>query len=234
MIFWIIWFVSGIVVVLSFVCLAIPRVMLKVHAATLPIRDRAVERSKDENGEVIVYEPSSSVRRFLSSYRITRDREGLAFCGTWARKTAFLQYELVVYNAHNDIIEIIRVKEKFNGEKETHVTRLPKKTDFVSVRVMCADDTPQVYERKRIGARYIVWLTALALCMAAAVDLLLWLIFSFALRLLDRFTSTLHASAQAWGLLLGGGAAAAIVVTVLFALLFLLCTRKRGEETYAR
>lgn len=229
MIFWIVWLVVGFGAVVVCTALLLPRIMLKMHAATIPSRDRSVGRVANEHGTVMLFEPAPSVRQYIRSYRIAKDGVGLYFCGEWSRLIAFVKYELVVYNASNNIINILRVKEKFNDGAVTQVTRLPKDTDYVSLRILCVDDTPIRKERTRFNVRYALWLALLCAAVAFLTDLLLWLGVTAYLRFLDFFTASIAFPMDSWIKLLGFTALGAVVFTAAVALARFFRMRKGGN-----
>lgn len=227
---WILWFAVGICFVVLFVGVFLPRLFLKTYAVTLPIRDRAIGRSMDEFGEVIHYEPSSAVRPYIKAYRIARSAKGLYFVGEWARRIAYARYEIVVYNAANELIQILRVKEKFNGGAVTHITRLPKKTDFVCLRLLCVDDTPMPDERLPFGWKYAAWLAITCLLLAFTVDLTIWLAGTLALRLYDGFTMQAELPLAVWAEMLIFAAICAVLITASVSLLRFFCLRKKVDR----
>lgn len=228
--FWIVWFALGISFVVLFICVVLPKVMLKTHAATLPIRDRSLERRTGEHGAVIFYEPAPSIRPYIKSYRVGTDERGVYFQGEWGRKIAFAKYELIVFNAANEIIETVRVKEKFNSDRMTHVTRLPKGTDFVSLRLLCVDDAPFPDERRPFNVKYCLWLILECLSLAVTVDLFLWLAATLLLRILDNFTMVLTLPARGWVILLGYTAAIVVALTATLSILHFFLLRRRRDD----
>lgn len=229
MAFWIVWLLIGLTFVLLFTGLVIPRVMLKMRAAMMPVRDKAVDHLSDEHGAIFVYTPSASARRYIKSYRISHDGEGLCFQGEWTGTVAFAEYELTVYNAENDIVEVLRVKEKFNGTHLTRMTKLPPKADYVTLRVLCVDDSPVVPERRAFGLRYAVWLAALCLSLALTVDILLWLGMLFVIRCLDGFTMSLALPVGVWTAVLGITAAAVVACTAAVCLAKFFFLNRKGD-----
>lgn len=135
-----------------------------------------------------------------------------------------------MYDASDRILNIVRVKEKFNDGQSTHLTRLPPKTDFVTVRVLCADDTPVSVERKPFNARYALWLALFCVLLALTVDLLLWVGLTTALRVLDSFTASLDVSAELWAEVLGFTALGAAVLSAAVALAHFFLLRKKEER----
>lgn len=208
----------GLAFVGVFTGIVLPRILLKTHAATLPVRDKAIERLSDKYGTLLHYAPSAAVRRYLESYWIGNDENGAYFRGEWTSLIAFAEYELTVYDSENEIVEILRVKEKFNVEGPTHVTRLPKGADYVTVRFVCVDDTPVPAERKPFSARYALWLAVLCLFFALTVDFLLWICVSFVLCCFDNFTMRLSLPPETWAALLGYTALGVAAATCVFSL----------------
>ncbi len=225
--------VMGVAFILLFTATVIPKIMLKTRAATLTVRVKAVDRYSDEYGDTVVYSPSSSVRRYIKRYRVGHDADGLYFCGELASVAAYAEYELTVYGEDNDIIQILRVKEKFNGSDKTSITRLPANTDYVTLRLVCIDDDPVPEERRAFNRGYVLWLCVLCVSLALSVDLMLWLGLTFALRLLDGFTMSMSLPVGVWAAVLGTTAAVTVCVTAIISLggFFL---RKRGDSDEAR
>lgn len=228
MVFWIIWLILGVIGLICFTVLVIPKIMFKAHAATLTVRSKAVDRVKDRFGYTVVYVPSATVRRYIGRYSVGHDEEGLFFQGELMEKVAYIQYELTVYGKDNDVIQILRVEEKFNDSGKTSLVRLPKNTDYVGIRLICVDDYPIPAERRRFNSRYLCWLTVLCACLVATTDLLVWLIVSFILRCMDRFSMILSLPASVWAALLGFTALGSVLITCSLSLgAFFL--RRRGD-----
>ncbi len=205
--FWIAWVIVGLALVGISVFRILPALMLKTCGAAFPVRDRVVGKKEGAFGEELTCEPAVSVRPYISSYRLARDAKGVFFEGELQARRAFLSYEIAAYSASGELLDVLRVKEKFVEEK-THVSRLPKRTDYVSLRMLCVDDSPMPRERRAFGKRLGIWLGVLCLAMAATVDLFLWVGLTFYLRLSDNFTGELDLSADVW--------AAALILTGLF------------------
>lgn len=231
MAFWIVWLVIGIFFILLFCATVIPKIMLRTYAATLPVRVKAVGRYEDKYGDVVVFSPPSQVRKYIKSYLVGSCEKGMYFRGEWAKTAAYVEYELTVYGADNSVLEILRVKEKFNGGQYTRDTFLPAGTDYVTLRIVCVDDDPIPAERRAFNPKYALWLTALSLCIAVSADLILWLGGTFALRCLDRFTMELSLPASSWAAILGFTALAAVAVTWLISLGgFFMRKKRKGDE----
>lgn len=229
MIFWIVWFIIGIVFAIVFAAVLVPRVMLRTYAATLPVSDRVTERQEGRSCDEIAVQPSRTAREYISSYRITRDETGVFFQGELAEKRAYLLYELVVYGANNAIISILRVKEKFNDGRLTKRVRLPDGTDYCTLRILCADDSPLPAERRAFSLRYALWLALECIVFAIAVDLLLWLSATFALRALENFTMDTNFPPAVWAQLLGYPALAVSVSVAAASLFKFFVIRRRNK-----
>lgn len=215
--------------ILCFTALVVPKIMTKTYAAMLTVRAKAVERTKGEYGDTVVYIPSASCRQYIRRYSIGHDKEGLFFVGDLAASAAFCEFELTVFNADNEIVQILRVKEKFNATGKTSLVRLPQNTDYVSLRLVCIDDDPVPAERRKFNPSFALWLAALCACIATAADILVWLITSFLIRLKDDFEMTLDLPMSTWAAILGFTALAVVVTTCAVALsAFFL--RERGEK----
>lgn len=213
MVFWIIWFIMGTSVLLLFTGFILPRIMLRTHAATLPVRDKAIDRLDGEHASTLTYSPADSVRPYIKRYTVTKDDAGVYFRGEWATLTAYAEYELTVYDSESKIIDIIRVKEKFNRGRYTHVTRLPQTTDYVTLRLLCINDSPILAEPQPYRKAYGLWLSALCFCLALIVDLLVWLVLTFMLRCFDGFTMAYNLSGGTWAAILCCTALFVILIT---------------------
>ena len=229
MIFWIVWLAVGFGAAVLCTAFLLPRIMLNMRAATIPARDKAVGRIAEGNGAVMLFEPAPTVRQYIKSYRIAKNGANLYFCGEWSRLVAFVKYEIVVYNASNTVVNILRVKEKFNDGETTHMTRLPKDTDYVSLRILCVDDTPIRRERTSFNVRYALWLALLCAAVAILADLLIWLGVTAYLRYTDSFTATIGIPVEIWAELLGFAALGAVVFTAAVSLARFFFMRKGGN-----
>ena len=230
MIFWIVWFAIGVCFSVAFVCVILPKLRYKTYAASLPIRDRALGKKKEDSRTVFYYEPAASVRPYIKSYRLESRGNSVYFYGEWAKRIAFIKYELIVFNSANDIINILRVKERFNGKKDTHPTLLPKGADFVCLRILCIDDTPLPDERRAFNARYAIWLAVYSIVLGITVALMMWLAGTFLLRLFGNFTMRYELPTSVWLAFLGLTALAiAVLLYGLSIFRFFVLRRKGGE-----
>ncbi len=231
MVFWIVWVIVGLFFVLAFTAMVTPMLIFKLHAAAIPVHAEAIDRFSDKFGEVVVYLPDASVRRYMSGYRIGVNESGLYFRGEWAKKSAFVQYELTAYGENDAVLDIIRVSEKFNDGKYTADIPLPAATDYVGLRITCVDDDPQPAKRRPFGAKFAIWLAVLCAYLSVACDAALWLGITFLLRLTDGFTMTYELPSSSWALILGLTPLAVTAVTVAVALVKFFLTGK--EDSYA-
>lgn len=230
MVFWIVWLIIGIFFIVVFSVTMVPKIMLKTYAATLPVRVKTLERYSDRYGNVVVYSPAKQVRKYIKNYRIGTDEKGAYFIGEWAKPFAYAEYELTVYGEDNSIIEILRIKEKFNGGINTHRTRLPEGADYATLRVVCIDDNPIPAERRSFNLRYALWLAALCFCLSLSVDLLLWLGGTFVLRCLDQFSMTLSLPVNIWAEILGFAALFTAAITCAISLGRFFLRRRRESD----
>lgn len=229
--FWIVWFVIGIVFVVAYAAFLLPRLILKARSDGFPLCGKAVKKERGSDFEAVVYEPSASARPYFRRYRVYRSKRGLFFRGEWAKHVAYIRYEIGVFNANDDLIDVIAIKEKFNSGCNTAEVRLPKKTDMISLRVVCVDDKPLPSERLRLNIPYCIWTAAICASLAVMVDLLLWMTVTFVFGCLDGFTSALSLPLSDWGAFLGLTAAGTAVFAFLFTAVrhLLLNNRRRGE-----
>ncbi len=228
MLVWTVWLIIGVAGVIFFTVLVIPKIMAKLYASTLAVRVKAVDRSKGEFGDVVTYVPSEVVGRYIRRFRVGHDKDGIYFVGDLAMKVAYAEYELIIYNAENEVIQILRVKEKFNDTGETSVIRLPQKTDYVGIKLIYLDDEPISYERKKFGAKYILWLALLCLSFVSMTDILIWLILSYLIRWDYGFDALVSLPPSSWAKVFGITSA---VVTFVVCCLCIgkALTRIRGD-----
>ncbi len=228
MLVWTVWLIVGVAGVIFFTTLIIPKIMTKLYASTLAVRVKAVDRSKGEYGDIVTYVPSALIGRYIRRYRVGHDKDGIYFVGDLAMKVAYAEYELIVYNADSEIIQILRVKDKFNETGETSVIRLPQKTDYVGIKLIYLDDEPISYERKKFGARYFLWLALLCLSIVAMTDILIWLILSYLIRWDYGYETLVSLPSSIWAKIFGITSA---VVTFIVCCLCIgkALTRVRGN-----
>lgn len=222
--------IIGTAFIVAFTAALVPKIIFRLCACVMPVRAQVYERFSDAFGEVVVYKSSAAARKYIKSYRVGRNSSGLYFRGEWETKAACVEYRLTAYGANDGIIDILRVKEKFNCGKYTADVALPEGTDYVTLTVLCADDNPLPLTRRPLGAGCAVWTGVLCLYLSAACDVLLWLVLTFILRCKDNFTMTYDFSAAQWAAILGFTALAVTAVTALVSVCLLLCGKK--EEVY--
>lgn len=233
MAFWIVWLILGVFFILAFSAVIIPKLIFRVYAAASPVRVKVVERFAEKYGETLVCSPDAKTRKYLKSYRIFHGEKGLYFRGERARRAALVEYEISAYDAQDNLLDVIFVRDKFCTGRNTADIPLPEKTDYVNLRIVCVDDSPIPAERRAFGLKFALWLTALCLCVALACDLLSWLIITFALRCIDGFTTTFTLPVSSWAAILGFTALAAVIFTASISVCAFFL-RKKEDEYAAR
>lgn len=218
MAFWIVWLIAGVIFILAFTAFVIPKIIFKVRASYAPVHVKVTDRFSDGSGNVTVYSSDAAAKDYVKGYRVIKNAKGLFFRGEWKKRCAYAEYELTAYGANDNILDILRVKEKFNGGKYTDEIALPAKTDYVTLRIVCVDDEPIPAERRAFGYKYALWLGLLCVCLAAVCDLLVWLVVTFALRCADGFTLSYALSASGWAMILGFTALGVVALTAAVSL----------------
>lgn len=133
-----------------------------------------------------MYEPALEYRKYIKKYQLYRlsNNSNKYFIGEWTRPNKFADYDLIVYNKNNNIIEILNVKEKFSDDKYTHITELPSDTDYISLKINQINDETFNIESK-FTARFYLWLGIFSISLALSVDFLLWLIMAYICNIID-------------------------------------------------
>ncbi len=223
--------VIGVLFILAFSAWVIPKIIFRIYASVNPVRVKAVDRFSEGGVQTVVYMPDAVTRKVIKSYRVISDGKGLYFRGEWEKNSAFVEYEVTAYGANNSVIEVLHVKDKFDNGKFTKDIPLPAKTDYVTLRIVCVDDTPVPMRRRAFNLKYVLWVCALCACLAVLCDLLIWLCLTFTLRCLDGFSMTYGVSVGGWATVLGFGALIIILITAtIFIGGFFLLQRGASEE----
>lgn len=131
------WIVPLILIIAGFTLLVtfvLPKLFLQNKCAITP-HDRFV-RKIEENGETtLVYEPALSMRRYINRYLLTR-REGktLLVCKV-AQDLKYIDYDIVVYDEHGDVKQMLNAKDAIEKKGYTKVIELCDETAYVSLAI---------------------------------------------------------------------------------------------------
>lgn len=212
MIYWVFWFIIGLILIAVFSYLVLPKLLFKTYSAFYTVRDRFLGKFNLKDGVSFLYEPAIYAKKYLKKYQIYQDATGKYFLGEWRSGIFNADYDLIVFDSRNRITEVISVKEEINGNRYTRLIRLPEEADFVSPQLKRVDEISFPREMK-INGFSLIWLLLFSLGLALAVDLFLWLSVTFILRWLDEFSVSLAIPIAAWAALLGYTALGVTVIT---------------------
>ena len=111
----------------------LPRIFLRVRLGNGSTRDRGVKKYKFEDGRAVVYEPESKIRRYVNQYVLV-DKSGDKYLKCKIdKRVSTIKYDVVVFDGHNNAIDVIQISEAISSKGYTVTAELPRKTSYVSL-----------------------------------------------------------------------------------------------------
>ena len=229
-IWWNIWLFIGIGLSVTFIVMVPRRLLRCLSAYPYPVRDRGIAQCNLGKGISVLFTPSVAVQPYLRQYQVCQFNasETKKFYGEWARPLSEVVYSLIAYDRHDRCIGIVRIWERTEGKRFTAVTNLPRRTDYVSVRIHRADGT-RIRMRPQPLA-FFGWLTLLLASIALAVDALVWFGIVIALSFFPPIASATY-WAELGVFLLMIAAAIVIVPLVVAGIAYALSFRTRKKKS---
>jgi hypothetical protein len=96
----------------------------------------------EPNGQSLVFEPEEKWRKYVKQYILSeRNGKKVAVCKV-DKEINYLEYNLVVFNAFNQVVKVVDVKDFVNGAGITKEVELPEETSYLSLNVAMVEDKP--------------------------------------------------------------------------------------------
>lgn len=135
MIVWIAILVVLVAVVILVATYALPGIYLRLRCKTEASQDRCIKRVYETNGQSLIFEPEQKWRKYMSQYILSERKERKVLVCKVDKKINYLEYDIVVFNAINEVEKVIRIKDLVNGAGITKEVELPKETSYLAVKV---------------------------------------------------------------------------------------------------
>ncbi len=112
-----------------------PRLILRPKWGSGTPRDRGIKRYTFKDGRAVVYEPDPKMRKYVKQYILSANGEDKYLKCKVDPRVSTIEYDVVVYDAHNNAIDNIHVAEAIETKGYTKAAELPAKTSHVSLVV---------------------------------------------------------------------------------------------------
>ncbi len=140
MIVWIIIFVIICVGIILISTYALPSAYLKFTCKVKSSKDRCVKRVYEKNGQSLVFEPEIKWRKYVKQYLLSeRKNRKVAVCKV-DDSVKYLEYDLIVFDAYNQPVKVLNVKDYVRDDGFTKEVELPEETSYVSLKIIRAND----------------------------------------------------------------------------------------------
>lgn len=173
----VVWIIALIAIIIAFLAIAafvLPRFFLHNKCAIKKSADRGIKRTVDRDGESVLYEPSPRVKKYIKQYVLTcRDGEKSIVC-KMNKRTKYVDYDIVVFNAANAVKCILNVKEAVTERGYSHVIKLPDDAAYVSLNLNEANDKTfdsKVLSRVSAGRIFLFVLISAALIAVTVIGI---------------------------------------------------------------
>lgn len=138
-----IWIVILIAVIAVYCIISVaylPRLFLHDKCSVKRTRDRGVKKV-EQGGELsCLYVPPAWMARHIKSYVIS-ERDGVkSLVCKLAKRTEYIDYDIVVFDETGASRGVINVKENIDDKEYTSVVALPPETAFISLNINEADN----------------------------------------------------------------------------------------------
>lgn len=122
---------SGIIFFVFVVSSFLPHLTFKFKYKSKKLSGRGIKKIIFNDGKCIVYEPSHSIRDAVNQYSLIKKNNSKYIKCKLGDGINFIQYEIVVFNSKNKIIDLISVNEKISERGYTQAVELPQDTSYV-------------------------------------------------------------------------------------------------------
>ena len=95
--------------------------------------ERGLRRVTFPGGRAVVYAPTPRIRRYISSYVLTKEAEGVFIRCRIHESIAYLRYDVATFDAKGRLLDVLRVSERITACGCTHGVRLPRDTAYATL-----------------------------------------------------------------------------------------------------
>ena len=141
--------ISSVVLFLLVMVIALPKALLKVKYSIKEPDDVGVKRCFYNGKRCVVYEGGKEISRYIEKYLLVEGKSCKVLRCKVARKIAYLNYDIVIFNRYDQIIDVVNVKENLVKGGYTRRVELSDETAYVRLVIREVDDT--IIKRKSIA-----------------------------------------------------------------------------------
>ncbi len=201
-----------------------PATLLRVKYANVQTGDRGLRRCVFKGKRCVLYEVAKAQRKYVRRYILWQEKGYKLLKCHAASDVRFLEYDVVVYNRYDKIIDVLRARENLVSVY-TRPMQLPDETAYISLRLRRVNKaTLDTAALVSIPRRRIVLFALLALLLIAVESFVVKVGCAYAFG--GVFREDFVASTE--GTLIGIGATLAVaLIAFLFALIPLRVRSKK-------
>lgn len=121
------------VIFVTLAAVVLPKHMLHVKYAVNTPDDRGVKICLFKGKRCVVYKSCKENKEYIRQYALTQeDGYKLLKCKV-TDAVEYMDYDIVLFNRHHEVFDVINVKEDFFGTGYSRDTRLPNETSYISI-----------------------------------------------------------------------------------------------------
>ena len=141
--------ITSVVLFLLLMVVALPKSLLKVKYSIKEPDDIGIKRCFYNGKRCVVYEGGREISKYIEKYLLVEGKDCKILRCKVARKIAYLNYDVVVFNRYDQIVDIVNVKENLVKGGYTRRVELSNETSYVRIVIREADGL--VIKRKPIA-----------------------------------------------------------------------------------
>ena len=141
--------ISSVILFLFVMIVALPKALLKVKYSVNEPDDIGIKRCFYNGKRCVVYEGGRDISKYIEKYLLVEGKECKVLRCKVAQKIAYLNYDVIVFNRYDEVIDVVNVKENLVKGGYTRRVELPNETSYVRIIIREVDDL--VIKRKPIA-----------------------------------------------------------------------------------
>ncbi len=95
--------------------------------------DRGLRRVTFPGGRAVVYAPAPGIRRYIPTYALIKEAEGVFIRCRIHESIAYIRYDVATFDAKGKLLDVLRVSERITACGCTHGVRLPRNTAYATL-----------------------------------------------------------------------------------------------------
>ena len=141
--------ISSVILFLFVMIVALPKALLKIKYRVKDPDDIGIKRCFYNGKRCVIYEGGHEISKYIEKYLLVEGKNCKILRCKIARKISYLNYDIVIFNRYDEVIDVVNVKENLVKGGYTRRVELSEETSYVKIVIREADDL--IIKRKPIA-----------------------------------------------------------------------------------